>query len=216
MSVTKYNVAKIAGGTRILTPWFRAAFASVFQPAKPMDPTKEGKYEITLLLDEKNVDITALKAAVYECAKAKFGGKIPASPTYDLPPWCNSPFHAGEEKPDYDGYEGMTYFRASSKFAPQVIDANRVEIGALDQPGLYSGCIARATVSPWAYDTSQRKGVSFNIHNLQKLAEGAAFGSARVDAGDEFDAADDFEGPAISQGSNDGYGGEQAEHDWLD
>ena len=215
MSISNYNKAKKQGETRIMTPWFRAAFASVFQVAKPMDPTKDGKYEITLLLDEKHVDISVLKIAVYEAAKAKFGGKIPASATYDLPPWCNSPFHSGAEKPDYDGYEGMTYFRAASQFQPQVIDANRNVVEAMDQPGFYSGCYARATVSPWAYDSPQRKGVSFNIHNVQKLAEGKPFGGSRIDAADEFGSADDFDGSAIPQETQSGGGYDGPDESWM-
>ena len=196
MTIQKYNKAKRIGESmRVLTPWFRAAFASVHQISKPKDPTKEGRYEVTLLLDEKSVDITALKVVAYECAKTAFGNKVPHSPTYDLPPWCRSPFHDGAEKPDYDGYEGMTYFRASTNFKPQVVDSDRVEIGPMDQPGFYSGCFARATVSPWAFD-NEGKGIAFNIHNIQKLAEGTPFGGmAKVDACDEFDAASDFEGP---------------------
>ena len=214
MSVTKYNKTKTLGQGRILTPWFRAAFASVFQIAKSLDPDKEGKFEITLLFDENHVDIAPLKQAVYECAKVKFGGKIPRSATFDLPPWCASPFHDGAEKPDYQGYEGMTTFKAASKYQPQVIDKDRVAIGAMDQPGFYSGCYARATISVWAYDHTQRKGVGFNIHNVQKLSDGEAFGGSRVDAEDDFDAADDFDGSAIPQ-TQSGGGFDDDTPEWM-
>ena len=204
MSITKYNKAKVINPTRFLTPWFRAAFASVFQPAKGMNEGDKQKYELTMLFDPQHVDVTAMKQAVYNCAKEKWGSKIKPSPTFDLPPGFRSPFRDGDEKPDYTGYENMIFAaaRANLNHKPQVVDENRVEIGPMDQPGFYSGCYARATISMWAYDTSGNKGVSLNLNNVQKLAEGEAFGGGKVDAVDEFDAADDFSSPAIPQSSN--------------
>lgn len=193
MQVAKYNKAKQASEGRYFTPWFRAAFASVFTPAKAMEEGGKSRYEVTMLFDRKHVDLTAIKAGIYHCAKAKFGDKIPESATFDLPKWCRTPLRDGDEKPDYDGYEGMIFAAARSNFAPQVIDANCVEIGSMDQPGFYSGCYARATIGMWAYDAKGNKGVSLNLNNLQKLADGEAFAGNRVNAEDEFDNADDFD-----------------------
>ena len=203
MSITKYNKAKVINPTRFLTPWFRAAFVSVFTPAKGMNEGDKQKYELTMLFDPQHVDITAMKQAVYNCAKEKWGTKIKPSPTFDLPPGFRSPFRDGNEKPDYTGYENMIFAaaRANLNHKPQIVDENRVEIGPMDQPGFYSGCYARATISMWAYDTSGNKGVSLNLNNVQKLADGEAFGGGKVDAMDEFDSADDFTGPAIPPGS---------------
>jgi len=193
----------------MLTPWFRAAFVNVFQVAKALEEGKEGRYEVTMLFDPKSVDLTAMKELVYNCAKAKFGSKIPPSKTFDLPPGFRSPFRDGDTKPDYTGYEGMVFAPARSKHKPQVIDADRIEIGQMDQPGFYSGCYARASIGVWAYDTKGNKGVSFNLNSVQKLADGEAFGGGRVDAEDEFDDANDF--AAITPSNN---GGDETES-WM-
>ena len=201
-----YTKAKILNPTRFLTPWFRAAFVSVFQPAKGMNEGDAQKYEVTMLFDPKHVDTLAMKEAVYNCAKEKWGAKIKLSSTFDLPAGFRTPFRDGNEKPDYTGYKDMVFAaaRANLKHKPQVIDENRQEIGDMDQPGFYSGCYARASISMWAYDTSGNKGVALNLNNVQKLADGEAFGGGKVDAVDEFDAAEDFSSPAISPANTDG------------
>lgn len=194
-AMQKYSKAKQASEGRFFTPWFRAAFVSVFTPAKPMNQGDKSRYECTMLFDPEAVDLSVIKAAIYNCAKAKFGDKIKPSKTFDLPKGFKSPLRDGDEKADYDGYEGMIFAAARSNFAPQVIDADCVEIGSMDQPGFYSGCYARATIGMYAYDVNGNRGVSLNLNNLQKLADGKAFGGARVNAEDEFEAASDFEGP---------------------
>jgi len=203
MTVAKYNKAKVLGGGRIRTPYARLAFPSLFSPEKPMDPGKEGKYVATLLFDPKHVDIEPIKKGMYDCAKAKWGAKIPHSPTFDLPDSFWNPLRDGNTKPDYTGYEDKMFLKASSKFAPQVVDCDRTEIASTDEPGIYAGSYVRASISFYAFDTSGNRGITVNLHNIQKLADGEAFGGGgRVDAEDEFDDANDF--AAITPSNNEG------------
>ena len=36
----------------VMTPKFRVSFPNVFHPGKPVDPTKPGKYSVTMLFDK--------------------------------------------------------------------------------------------------------------------------------------------------------------------
>ena len=176
----KHRKAKPKGEGRVLTPWARAAWPQLFQPrafAENQDP----KFSVVLLFDEENVDLTAMKKLVDQTAKAKWGDKIPKN--------LHRPFRDGsEEKEDVEGFEGMTFITASSKFKPNVVDANLEEVIETDE--IYSGMYCRATVNCYAYDFMGKKGVSFGLQNVQKLADGDGIGGGGYSAEKDFDDDD--------------------------
>jgi len=192
MTVQQYNQAKMLNERTAITPWFRAAFASVFHPEQMKDDDAFPKYKLTMLFD-RTVDIRSIKVMVFKAAREKWGSKIPDSQNYDLPANVKSPLLDGNMFPDSDGFPGTIFIRSWTKFAPQIVGPDRQPLTELDQPGFYSGCYARATVSFFAYDTSGNKGVGVYLNNLQKLADGEPFGGRRPDAADEFGAATDFD-----------------------
>ena len=53
---------------------------------------------------------------------------------------------------------------------PQVVDADLEPI--MDQMDVYSGCVGRADIWLYAYDTAGNKGVSAIINSFQKLGDG--------------------------------------------
>lgn len=168
---------------KILTPEFRVSFPSVFEP---QDFNGKQTYCVTMLFDG-DTDLSELKAAVKAAAEEKWGKKVPAN--------VRNPIRDGAEKAHLDGYDGCMFIRASSKTKPGLVDQNCVEI--IDPSEFYAGCIARATVVPFAYDQAGNKGVSFLLSNIQKVAEGQSFSSRGR-------AADDF--APVSGGSNDIFG----------
>ena len=167
----------------VMTPEFILSFPNLFEMRE-----YQGKksYQITMVFP-KGTDLSALKAAAKECLDAKFpnGCKNP-----------NNPFGKGDDKSDEWGsiFEGATYVRASTQFAPKVVDQNRVEI--LDADKVYAGCYCRALVAPYAYDKAGNRGVSFSLEAVQFLRDGK-----RIGGGVSLDMFDD--GKVTATGAKD-------------
>lgn len=110
----------------------------------------------------------------------------------------------------WDGFAGHLFVKASSQFAPGIVDARRQPVlnPATDVP---AGLIVRCQVNAWDYDNSGNKGLSFGLLNLQIVRDdGVRFGGRAQKAEDVFDAleADDdmsADNPAnyAQQASND-------------
>ena len=79
-------------------------------------------------------------------------------------------------------------FTASSKQAPQVVDAGVNPI--LDQTEVYSGMYARVSVNFFAYNSNGRKGIGCGLNNVQKLADGEPLGG-RSTAAEDFGPVQD-------------------------
>ena len=165
---------------RIKTPKFRVAFPSVFEAADPFGSGKP-KFSITMLFED-GTDLSSLKTAAKQAVVEKWpdATKRPKS--------LVSPFKDGNEKSDWDGYEGATYIKASSKLRPGIIDKSGRTL--TEDSEFYAGCYAVATVIPFAYDTAGNRGVSFLLGNVMKVDEGEPFGGRR---NAETDFADDIE-----------------------
>lgn len=167
---------------QMVTPKFRVAFASLFTPK---DRNGKEKYEITMLFDESPKE---LKAKAIEVLTEAFGAeKIEKFKKREK---VSIPFKDGNTK-DLDNYpffEDTVVAPASSQFQPGLIDGKRQPI--LDQEDFYNGCYARAQVSFYTWEFQGKIGVSMNLLNVQKMAEGERLGGGRVKAEDVFDAVE--------------------------
>jgi hypothetical protein len=144
--------------------------------------------------------IERLRAAEAEAEafgiKNKWGGK---KPTRGYSP---SVIKDADEDGTADEYPDRknTYYMtvsANSRFAPGIVDRDRVEI--LDESQVYSGAFARVSVTAFAYDQQGNKGVSFGLNNVQMLGGGERLlGGPR--AQDEF--ADDLPDEDTDSGSD--------------
>ncbi len=163
-------------GKKVITPRFRAAFARVFKP-EAFAEGQDAVYSITMLFPKGEADISELKKVAIAAKKDKWGDKAPKK--------LKTPFKDGdaEEYSDYDGFEGCIVVRATSKWAPGIV--NRKLQNITDESEFYSGCWARATVQAFAYDKIG-KGVSFALQNLQKLDDDDPF-AGKAKAEDDFD-----------------------------
>lgn len=172
---------------KVITPKFRLSFPELFQArAMEREDGTEGvaKYSIQMLFDKK-ADLAALKNVVKKAAKEKWGDNPPKGLVF--------PFKDGNEK-DLEGYENTIVVGASSKFKPSIVDQNVEPILAADD--IYAGCYARAAIVAYAWEAKNKKGqilkrgVSFNLESVQKLAEGEPF-VRRPDPSDDFDSVED-------------------------
>ena len=165
------------------TPRCILSFPHLFEPKEKV-PGGEPVYSASFLFDaaaRKAPEWKALQQAYIDALKAKF-------PKLDPKTASENPFRDGDQK-DYAGYAGTIYISASSKQQPHVVDGRLQKI--LDASKIYAGCIVIASLSPYAWEFSGRKGASFGLTGMQ-LVNGNA---PRIDgrAPPEFSPIEDLE-----------------------
>ncbi len=174
--------------TKITTPKFRVSFPAVFI-AKAY---KNGLpvFSIVMLFDEKLAAQGALNNMqnLIKATAIEKWGEVPKEVLDMSQDTC--PFNDGNLK-SYDGYENTYYARAASQFQPAVIDTGDIRksiepSAILAKEEFYSGCYARASITAYGWESMGRKGVSFGLQNVQKLADGEPF-SGRGDPLEDFD-----------------------------
>jgi hypothetical protein len=168
--------------TKITTPPFRVSFPNVFKPKSNFEG-QEPAYSVQMLFP-KNADLTAMKKAVEEAKRKKWGSDKTAWPKFKHPV-----FKDGNEK-NMEAYKDMIVVEARTKQKPGLVDRSCQEI--IDPGEFYPGCWARATLTCFAYEKAGNKGVSFGLQNLQKVKDDTAF-SGKKNAKDDFEALDELE-----------------------
>ena len=193
----------------ILTQPFRIAFPEVFVPKASVEGGQE-KYAITMLFPKDGVPlipslkkdkmppIRELRRLAREAIIAKWGTDKAKWPTnlraLDMVDFLSPagkdgwPIRDGDMV-EWDGFEGVVFARASSKFPPGIVNAKREEI--ISQGDIFGGLICRAQINAYAYDVSGNKGVSFGLSHIQVLKDDGVSFSGRGKAADVFDAFDD-------------------------
>ncbi len=134
-----------------------------------------------------------MKELLRKTAKAKWGNNLPKN--------LKLPFRDGEEK-SQECFEGKVFINAQSKFAPGVYAASKAEI--IDPAEIYGGCYVRATLTAYTWEFMGKKGVSFSIQNVQKLADGEGIVSAARGSVDDFGDALETETPSNPTGEQPG------------
>ena len=174
------------------TPYATLSFVNAFTPR----PRAEGTppvFSCSLIFDkeqQKDPAFKALKDAVIAAAQKEWGTNFNQKQLV-------SPFRDAGEK-TYAGYlPGHVYISPWSKNKPGVVDSRRQEIELPEQ--VWSGQLVRANVTPFAWQHTGRRGISFGLNHLQIIrSEGRDRLDGRPKAGDAFDdgiVKDDEEGP---------------------
>ncbi|SFJ68956.1 ssDNA-binding protein [Methylobacterium brachiatum] len=179
----------------IITPKFRASFVWVFKPkADKRDPLKKPKYSV-LMLFPKGTDLSALKAAAKAAAIQKWGSDADAKlkhPKFKSPFKDQATLVDGEGKPYAGVMEGGVAVEAWSYTAPGLagpkLDPSTGKVEILTaETDFYSGAWARAKIRPYAWTNDLGGiGLSFDLVNLQKLADDDRLGGGRTRAEDDF------------------------------
>lgn len=161
-------------------------------------PTKDGD-----TITGKDM-LKALMKSALECLEAKYPGKAKSMIESGKLNW---PFRSmDDEDPDDTPHafpEGTIWIQPATTGKPGIVDrfadsnGDPVEIDDDEiEDKVYAGCLVRATVRAYFYDTDGNKGVSFSLNNVQKAGEGERL-DGRKKATKEFDAleegADDFD-----------------------
>jgi hypothetical protein len=147
----------------------------IFTPEVLADPTEKAFFD-------------AMQAAALEAINAKWPGKAQQLLQSE---GFKKGFRRDAEAKGYPA--GSIYINVRSTQQPGIVFAYAGPDGKparMTQEQIkehaYAGAIVRATVSPFAYDNSGNKGVSFGLNNLQKLGDGPRL-DGRVAAENEFD-----------------------------
>lgn len=174
------------------TPRARAAFVNVFSPrSKGMGA---GKYEVTLIFEKDDVSLEVLEELARDAAREKFGSNYKKA---------TMPFKNGADNTyvDDNGDEhcrdgfgpGTVYVRAWGQRQPTIAqrleDGSSVELFEADE--LYSGCYVDAMITAFAYDYEGRKGVSFGLRGIRKLANGDRLGGQVAVTPETWDSTDE-------------------------
>jgi hypothetical protein len=178
----------------VRTPIGTLSFPNLFSP-RPRAPGGDPVYQCSILFNtdaQKDPAYEALKRAVREEIDDKCGaGK---SRDAQFMAGLRSPFRPTSEK-QYSGYDipGGIFISPWTKSKPGLVDAVRNEIMVPED--IWAGQLVRATVSPFYYNTSGNRGVSFALNNLQVCRTDGPRLDGRKKAVDEFD---DYNGPGAA------------------
>lgn len=163
----------------------RIAYTRLFEPKLNQSKTAE-EYSACLILDPDEPTTQNLIDEVRAVAEEKWGPK--ASALLDKGK-LRSPIHDGDEdREDDPAFEGRLYCNAKSRRQPGIVDRKVQPI--IDQDEIWSGCYCNVTVSVYAYDKPENKGVGIGLNNLQLIATGERLSGA-PSAEEEFEVIED-------------------------
>lgn len=171
--------------THTITPRGRVSFANVF---KPKLNTMNNKLEYSIdLLFPKTQDISAIKNEIRRVISERWPGE-------DMTGRLRLPIKDGDSlksngKPHQPEYHGHVYIKFKSEVQPGLVDAQRQPIISPNE--FYSGCYAVVHYRAFAYPKKgshqvANLGVSLGLNNIQKVAEGEAFGARQANPEDVF------------------------------
>jgi hypothetical protein len=174
----------------VRTPIGILSFPNLFAP-RPRAPGQDPVYQCSLLFDreaQRDPAFAALRQAVRDEIDDQWGtGK---SKDEAFMKGLRSPFRPCAEK-TYKGYDipGGVFISPWTKSKPGLVDARKHDI--IVPEDVWAGQLARVTVSPFAYEASGNRGVSFALNNVQICrADGPRLDGRRT-AADDFDEVDD-------------------------
>lgn len=153
-------------------PNVRAAFLQVFAPKAFADNDK-ATFQASFLLPPGHPGIKAIEAAMLEVALEKWP-KDGAQVLAGLRAKDRTCLRDGNDKKQYDGFEGNLYVSASSEKRPGVVDADGTPLVAADgRP--YSGAYVYGTVDVWAQDNQFGRRVNATLLGVQFYRDGDHF-----------------------------------------
>lgn len=157
---------------RWMTGPVRIAFPALFSPKVDKESGKTA-YGGTLLF-EPGADIEPLKVAVRETAVAKWPGITPAQLQL---PFADQSLKAAHSPQYAKTFTTGVYINASTQFGPAVLLPNG-DVATTDSKAFYAGMICRVKLNAYAWEFKGKRGVSFGMIALQKLADGERWGGA--------------------------------------
>lgn len=138
------------------------------------------KYDCVLVFDKEAQESPKFKQmmdAIDAAAAAKFGDKVPSGiKRKSLAKKSGYPVTETAESEDWYGWaeEGSVFLSFSSKYVPEMFDADKEEI--VNVQDIYPGCYGRVSYTSYGYDVNGNKGVAMGFKLFQKTDEGERLG----------------------------------------
>jgi len=172
--------------SKIITGKTRLSYAYLFKPRAGIGGGEE-KYSVSLIIPKGDKEtVSKIEKAIEKAKKegiSRYGSKFGKSQNFRMP------LRDGDvDKPDDSAYKNSYFLNVNSKTKPGVVDKDVNPI--LDPTEVYSGCYGRASIVAFPYSVNGSTGVSFALHNIQKLEDGEPLGS-KSKAEDDFSDYDD-------------------------
>jgi hypothetical protein len=162
----------------------RLAFPQLFE-AKTVNGEGEPAFSAALLIDPKDPQIPAIKAAIEEVAREKWGAKAEENMKRIIAS-DKTALHNGDLKSECEGFQGMLYISARNKTRPLVIDKDKTPLNQVDGKP-YAGCYVNASIELWAQDNKYGKRINASLRGIQFVKDGDAFAGGGTAKDDEFD-----------------------------
>lgn len=144
------------------TPYAILSFPVLFSP-RPRSEGGDPAYSCSLLFSPDAQNSKEYKAMV-KAVEALIPEKFPKVNRSQL----SLPFRdAGEKEGQYEGYkDGWTFISPWTKSGrPTVVDRSLNEVQTPDD--VWAGMLVRASVRPFAWTNSGKRGISFGLNHLQ-------------------------------------------------
>ncbi len=160
---------------KVISPRFRVSYNKVWRPHKNKDGSLV--YGITMIY-EPDADLSEMEQLVTETREDKWGRKEPSN--YVSPFKDGTKYHKknGKKNPEYIGNIIVNASSYNQPVGVGKVDLSKPKghpkrvIEITDHAEFYSGCYAKAALTTYAWENSGRRGVSFGLQNIIKLANG--------------------------------------------
>ena len=181
----------------------RISFANIWSP-KSINGS-EAKFSVCCIFPKSDTKtVEAVKAAI-DAAKElgrekKWGGKVPAGPSF------KTPLRDGDiERPDDPVYKNCYFINANSKEAPQIVDRRKQPI--TDPLECGSGDYCNVMVNFFPFNANGNRGIAAGLGNIQKIKDGERLGGRTSAASDFDDLGDEEFGDVFGEDGKPGYMG---------
>jgi len=153
------------------------------------------RYSATLLIPSSDTaQLDNVKKAMRAAAAAKFGEEKADAAVKALTAANKVALGNGDNKADYDGFEGCMFVSAHSRdnAPPKLLDGQRNELPR-STGTIYAGCMVNASVEFWGQANEYGKRINAQIRGVQFAGDGDAFAASRPASADEFDVVEGAE-----------------------
>lgn len=166
----------------ILTGPVRLSFVNLFKLPAANDKNNNPKYGAAVMFSPL-ADFTIFYEEYYRVCAAEFASHYDAGSNQYV--GLHSPFRRQDEKLNFGGFTpGLTWFTATSKFKPPVVDARFNPV--VDESKAYAGVWAICAVNPYAYKDPRKKGVGFGLQSVMLIGDDTPFGGGPKNPTDTF------------------------------
>lgn len=166
----------------------RLAFPTLFT-AKTVGGEGDPAFSASFLFDAKHPAYKQVNDAIEAAAKEKWGAKAEAN-LKALRASGKVCLKDGDEKANYEGFEGNFFVSTRSKNRPLVLDRDKNPLTEADGKP-YAGCYVNASIEIYAQDNGFGKRINASLRGVQFVKDGDSFGGGAPASADEFDSVED-------------------------